>query len=197
MTKRKSPQDAAIRKKQKIWTIVCLIAVCVCAILLRSVFVYKLYPLKYQDEIARYSKEYAIDEYFVCAVVYTESHFRVDARSGKGAMGLMQIMPDTGTWAAQKIGIEEFEEDMLYDPDVNIRIGCWYLHYLTKVFDGDADKVLAAYNAGPSRVKGWLDDDGELREIPFKETEEYLEKVQRYYEIYKGIYKDFKENNND
>lgn len=197
MTKRKSQHDSAIKKKQMIWTIICLVTVCACAILLRSIFVYKLYPLKYQDEIARYSKEYAIDEYFVCAVICTESHFKEDAQSGKGAMGLMQIMPDTGEWAAQKIGIEGFTTDMLSNPNVNIRIGCWYLHYLTSVFDGDAQKVLAAYNAGPSRVKDWVDEDGELREIPFKETEEYLKKVQRYYEIYKGIYDDFKKNSNN
>ena len=80
---------------------------------------------------------------------------------------------------------------MLSDPSTNIRIGCWYLGYLGGLFDADARKVLAAYNAGPSNVQQWLETDSALQDIPFEETEKYLERVQINYEIYQGLYDTF------
>jgi soluble lytic murein transglycosylase len=103
----------------------------------------------------------------------------------------MQIMPDTGAWAAGKMGIEGYSADMLSDPSVNISIGCWYLRYLSDLFDGDMRKVLAGYNAGPANVQNWVNSEGALDNIPYEETERYLEKVLRYYEIYKGLYSNF------
>ncbi len=178
-------------KKRKAWTIVCLILVCAAAILLRGVAVYKLYPLKYQEQIKQYSEVYNIDAYFVSAVICAESGFDQQAISSKGAIGLMQIMPDTGEWAAGKIGIENYSLSVLNEPDTNIQIGCWYLGYLRDKFDGDPRKVLAAYNAGPSNVGDWLVEDSGLENIPFEETDSYIEKVQNNYEIYKGLYNDF------
>ena len=172
------------------WTIICLVLVCAVAVALRINLIYKLYPIKYEEEIALYAETYTIDEFFVCAVIYAESHFNAEAVSGKGAVGLMQVMPETGAWAAKKIGIDGFTDDMLNDPGTNIQIGCWYLNYLTNMFDGDARLVLAAYNAGPSNAREWITEDGEL-DVQFDETKDYLEKVQRYYEIYRGLYKEF------
>jgi soluble lytic murein transglycosylase len=160
------------------------------AFLLRGVIVYEIYPLDYTDEIKTYSDEYALDAYFVSAVIRTESGFDEEAVSHRGAVGLMQIMPDTGAWAAEKIGMTEFSADMLAQPDVNIRIGCWYLRYLDDMFEGDQNKVMAAYNAGPNKVKEWAGDD-ELGSIPYAETENYLVKVTRNYQIYKGLYDEF------
>jgi soluble lytic murein transglycosylase len=179
------------KTKAKIWTVTCLILVCAAAILLRGVFVYKVYPLKYEDLIIKYSTEYAIDEHLVCAVISAESSFKETALSSSGAMGLMQIMPDTGGWIAEKLDMTEFETGMLYDPETNIKLGCWYLNYLNGLFSGDARKVLAAYNAGPSRVKEWLDADGVLKDIPYKETDNYIIKIEKNYEIYKALYADF------
>lgn len=175
----------------KTWTIICLILVCICALFLRGFLLYEIYPLEYKDEIACYSETYALDPYFVSAVINTESHFDKNAQSPKGAIGLMQIMPDTGTWAAEKTGINGFTAAMLLDPDINIRIGCWYLNYLSQKFDGNMDKVLAGYNAGPSRVMEWTNEHGVLGDIPFDETANYLKKVHRNYEIYKGLYNEF------
>lgn len=172
------------------WTIVCIVLVCAVAFLLRGVVVYQVYPLEFKDEIKVYSEEYALDPHFVSAVIRTESGFDETAVSRRGAVGLMQIMPDTGTWAAEKIGITDFTADMLSQPDVNIRIGCWYLRYLDDMFEGDQNKVMAAYNAGPNNVKEWAGDD-ELGDIPFPETENYLVKVTRNYQIYKGLYDEF------
>ena len=174
----------------RIWTIVCIVLVCAVALLLRGIVVYHFYPLEFKEEIKRYSEEYALDAYFVSAVICTESGFNETAVSNRGAVGLMQIMPDTGTWAAEKIGISDFTTDMLTQPDVNIRIGCWYLRYLDDMFEGDQNKVMAAYNAGPNNVKEWA-GGRELTDIPFAETENYLVKVTRNLQIYKGLYDEF------
>ena len=179
------------RENLKIWTILCLVLVCFAAIALRGFIVYSVYPLEHKDEIKESSEKYSLDKHMVCAVIYTESHFDEQAVSGRGAVGLMQVMPATGAWAAEKMGLEGFSPEKLPQPEVNIAIGCWYLNYLTELFDGDMRKVLAGYNAGPNRVQSWINSEGALIDIPYEETEKYLEKVLRYYEIYKGLYKDF------
>lgn len=176
--------------RSRIWTIVCVVLVCAVALLLRGVIVFQIYPMEFQDEISQYSDEYALDPYFVCAVICAESGFDETAVSRRGAVGLMQIMPETGAWAAEKIGITDFSEDMLTQPDANIRIGCWYLSYLEGLFGGDQDKVIAAYNAGPNKVSEWSGDEA-LEEIPYDETKNYLIKVTRNYQIYKGLYDEF------
>ncbi len=178
------------KNRSRTWTIICVVLVCAIALLLRGVIVYQIYPLKFVDEIKQYSGEYAQDPYFVSAVICTESGFDETAVSSRGAMGLMQIMPDTGAWAAEKIGIADFTTEMLNQPDVNIRIGCWYLNYLSDMFGGDVDKVMAAYNAGPNNVIEWA-GDGKLTDIPFGETKDYLKKVTRNLQIYKGLYDEF------
>jgi soluble lytic murein transglycosylase len=152
--------------------------------------VYKTFPLKYEESIVKYSEEYGVDKYLVCAVIFAESGFDDAALSSAGATGVMQILPSTGVWAAEIIGIESFDEQMLSDPDINIRIGCWYLNYLGVQFENDSTKFLAAYNTGPSNVQEWIDADGTLRVIPYEETENYVLRIERYYRIYKGLYHD-------
>ncbi len=190
MASRRNRKIADSPKNIRIWTVVCIVLVCSVAFLLRGIVVYQIYPLDFKDEIKMYSEEYALDPYFVSSVIRAESSFDETAVSYRGAVGLMQIMPDTGAWAAEKIGIAEFSQDMLFQPDVNIRIGCWYLRHLSDMFKGDQNKVMAAYNAGPSNVKEWAGDD-ELGDIPFAETENYLIRVTRNYQIYKGLYDEF------
>jgi soluble lytic murein transglycosylase len=154
----------------------------------------RTYALLYADEIKKSADEFALDRYLVAAVIHCESRNVEDARSYRGAIGLMQIMPQTGEWIAEKLGIENYTEAMLLEPDHNIRFGCWYLKYLSDRYgDGDIDKVLAAYNAGPGNVEKWLNSEeysqqGRLTSIPFKETENYVEKVgyaaRKYEELY-------------
>jgi len=172
------------------WTIICVVLVCAAAFLMRGIIVYRIYPLEFKEEIKMHSDEYALDSHFVCAVIKTESGFEEEAVSHRGAVGLMQIMPETGAWAAEKMGMEDFSPDMLTLPDVNIRIGCWYLRYLNDLFEGDESKVMAAYNAGPNKVKEWAGDN-ELGEIPYEETKNYVVKVKRNFLIYKGLYDEF------
>ncbi len=155
----------------------------------------KLYPLSYEDLINQYAQEYSLDPARVAAVIYCESSFRPDAVSNVGAIGLMQIMPETGTWLATKFDMANYTEEMLYDPETNIRFGCWYLNYLDERFDGDLTKATAAYHAGGGRVDEWLDDqqyssDGAtLENIPYKATNAYVKNVRSVYEKYKEIIK--------
>ncbi|MGG5462621.1 lytic transglycosylase domain-containing protein [Clostridium sp. B9] len=157
--------------------------------ILRSV----IFPLKYMNYVERYSEQYDLDPYFVLSVMKAESNFNEDAKSNKDARGLMQITSSTGKWIAEKQGIEDFDPNLLNEPEVNIRFGCWYLNNLYGEFK-DWDLVIAAYNAGRGRVQEWLksddhsDDGKNLTYIPFKETDKYVKKVNVYYNIYKSLY---------
>lgn len=161
-----------------------------------GVVLYSMYPLDYKEYIDKYAKENNIDPYLIASVINVESRFNKEAISPKGAKGLMQIIPSTGSWAAEELKIEAYEDDDLFNPDTNIKIGSWYLKKLDKEFGGNQDLVLAAYNGGSGNVKKWLkneeysSDGVNLEKIPFKETENYLKKVESNYEIYKKIYKD-------
>ncbi|MBU5455434.1 lytic transglycosylase domain-containing protein [Caproiciproducens sp. MSJ-32] len=161
------------------------------------------YPLSYKNIIRKYSKQFDVDPYLVAAIINVESNFNKDAISSKDARGLMQISPTTGKWASEVLTIENFTLDRLFEPDVNIMIGTWYINMLSKEFNNDLYLVLAAYNGGSGNVSKWLEDkkycdDGEnLRKIPFKETEQYVEKVIKNYEIYKKLYDGQFENLND
>lgn len=151
------------------------------------------YPLKYEDIIIKYADKYNLDYYEVCAVIRTESSFKHDAVSSSDARGLMQILPSTGGWIAEKIGMDNFEEQMLFDPAVNIEMGCWYLHYLSERFGGNKQVMYAGYNAGPNRVATWLDNaeyykDGVWVHIPIEETREYVERVENATKKYQSIY---------
>ena len=152
----------------------------------------RIYPQKYQEHISKYSKEYGVPEYIVYATVKVESDFDSGAVSSKGAIGLMQITPDTFDWL-QLLMREELDQRMLYDPETNIKYGTYLLSYLYDQF-GNWETVHAAYNAGMTRVKGWLnnaeysDGDGTLKNIPFEETREYVKKIADTVTEYKKLY---------
>jgi len=150
------------------------------------------YPLLYEELIFHYSAERDLDPFFVMGVIRAESTFRSHVTSPVGASGLMQIMPTTGEWLAERMGIS-FEPYDLFNPAYNIRMGTYYLRHLIGIFDY-TDTALAAYNAGTGNVTNWLGDerysaDGvTLHTIPFPETREYVERVNRYTEIYRELY---------
>lgn len=152
-----------------------------------------LYPYQHSDIISREADYYGLDPLFVAAVINTESHFRSEVESPKGAVGLMQIMPDTAKWIAEQQGISKFKQEDLLKPETNIAFGTWYLANLTKEFNSPV-KVLAAYNGGRGNVKEWLEkgvwsgDEEDLEQIPFEETQNYVKKVLRSYRVYHIIY---------
>ncbi|KNF09475.1 lytic transglycosylase catalytic [Gottschalkia purinilytica] len=155
-----------------------------------------IYPLKYEEYIIKYSKKYDLDPWLVAAMIKVESKFDNEAKSRKDARGLMQIIPKTGQWASEQIELENYSDELLYNPEVNIRIGCWYLNKLRSQFEYNMNLVIASYNAGSGNVSKWLkdnrysDDGVNLKNIPFKETRLYVEKVLKHYENYKKIYGD-------
>lgn len=156
-----------------------------------------LYPLEQRQYIDQYAGEYGLEPAHVAAVILCESSYDPNAVSAVGARGLMQIMPDTGEWIAGKLGeSESYSSDRLFEPELNIRYGCWYLSYLKDRFDGDMRKVTAAYHAGDNRVRQWLEDeaystDGQtLDTIPYKETNKYVKRVLAAYERYQELYPD-------
>jgi soluble lytic murein transglycosylase len=157
---------------------------------LRNAFLRQRYPLKYESTIVKYADKYELDPYFVCAVIDTESNFRVNAVSEDGAQGLMQIMPETSGWIAEKLKISAYD---IFDPETNIMFGCWYLNFLKDRFSGEEQLMIAAYNAGHNKVEEWLaegysKDGTTLDEIPYAETKKYVDKVTMAYEEYQKLY---------
>ena len=153
-----------------------------------------LYPYPYQEEVRQFSEEYHVDSDLVVAVIKTESNFKQEAKSHRGAVGLMQIMPDTGKWIAKRLGDEEFSVAKLREPETNIRYGIWYLSELQQEFEHNPILVLAAYNAGRGNVKEWMKRNRwdmnfhDIDEIPFGETREYVRRVLKNQEKYQELY---------
>ncbi len=151
------------------------------------------YPYKYETMVNKYSKKYNLNPLFVLSVIKVESNFEERAKSSVGAIGLMQITGETGSEIANKLGYKNFISNDLYNPETNIEFGCFYLKDLFKEFN-DRDLVIAAYNGGRGNVRNWLKNkeyskDGDnLHNIPFPETKEYVEKVNKAYDMYKKIY---------
>ena len=169
-------------KREFILTICVLCLVCV--LMLSSFMLFQLVvPFKYKNEIIEYSKEYGIKAEFVASVINAESRFDSQALSPKGAVGLMQLMFNT---AKSFYDGDNFDKEVLLEPKENIKIGCKYLKYLFDKYN-DEITVLACYNAGERVVSTWMNGFKKLEktQIKYKETLNYIEKVQKYEKIYK------------
>ncbi len=165
----------------------------------RSEF-HRLYPDYYWDQIQEAAREAQIDPYLVLSVIRQESSFREDAVSHAGAIGLMQIMPQTGRVLARQLGLRRFGRTSLFDPDVSIRLGSRFLGDQVRRFtegptrDLGFELGLAAYNAGPHVARKWTerfsceDPDAFVERIPYKETRLYVKLVLKNYTIYKLLF---------
>ena len=142
------------------------------------------YPLRYEQIVVGHAENYQLDPHLVAAVIYQESKFDADARSGSGAVGLMQLLPETGQGIADRTGGNTWKPDDLLDPELNIRYGSWYLRHLLDKY-GDERLALAAYNAGQSNVDRWREDGVGIQ---FAETRHYVDRVQELKEIYARAY---------
>lgn len=153
----------------------------------------KLYPLKYSEYVEKYAEEYNMDKYMVYAIIKAESNFDENAKSSSDAIGLMQIMETTAIETARKMDLEVTEED-LFKPDLNINIGLKYFTYLLNQYDNNYPLAIIAYNAGMGNVDSWIkektikEDGTDIENVPFKETNNYVRKILRDYEIYKRLY---------
>lgn len=156
------------------------------------------YPIYYKAEIREHSITYDMDPFLVAAIIRVETNYKTGRESKKGALGLMQLMPDTAKWALEKAKLPDVSlQQLKREPSANIELGTWYLSSLSRQFDGNRTAVIAAYNAGPGKVKSWLEKgnwDGtaaSVKDIPFGETRHYVQRVIYYYDQYTEIYSEF------
>ena len=151
------------------------------------------YPMEYEAQIRARAAENGIPPACAAAVILAESSYRPEAVSGANAQGLMQLLPSTAEWIAGKFD-ESYVEGCLFDPDTNIKYGCWYLGFLMRRFGGDMRCAAAAYHAGQGTVDQWLQNpeysaDGKaLDVIPYDTTDAYVKRVLKYYEKYEKLY---------
>jgi len=144
------------------------------------------YPLEYEHIVRGHARQYELDPALVAAVIYRESKFEADAESSEGAIGLMQLLPDTALGIATFTEGTRFRVEDLYDPEINVRYGSFYLRRLLRKYE-DERLALAAYNAGQANVDEWVAEGGEIR---FPETREYVEGVLEARDVYARAYRD-------
>ncbi|MCF0154644.1 MAG: lytic transglycosylase domain-containing protein [Veillonella sp.] len=154
------------------------------------------YPYGHQHLIQRASQDEEVPSSLVHAIILVESKYQEGAESERGALGLMQLMPDTAHWIAEQLDIKDLSDEHLRHPETNIRLGTWYIGYLLKEFHGNKVLALAAYNAGRGHVESWMEERGwdynfsDVEAIPFPETRKYVENVMKYEERYDSLYGD-------
>jgi soluble lytic murein transglycosylase len=137
------------------------------------------YPLRYEAIIEGHARNYELDPALLAAVIYRESRFDAAAKSKAGAIGLMQLTPETARGIALRTGGTRFEVADLYDPELNVRYGSWYLRHLLDAYGGDLRRALAAYNGGQGNVS---------RGVLFPETREYVDRVLATRDLYRKAY---------
>ena len=173
-------------KRKKILIIFILIALAILGNYIYKNVLEYIYKRDYSEYVEKYSEMYNVDENFVYAIIKNESNFDSDAKSSAGAVGLMQIMEETAEDVSVDLEINEYD---LYSPNDNIQIGTKYFSYLLEKYK-EPTLALAAYNAGLGNVDEWIKkgiikpDGTDYENIPFKETNMYVRKILRDYEIY-------------
>ena len=172
-----------------------------------------MYPVKFEEDILEYAAEYSVDPYLVAAIIRVESNYATSKISSKGAVGLMQLMPETANWIAELAGYATPLDDRLTEPRVNIDIGSRYIRTIVSQFAGppftdltEKDRlarIAAAYNAGPGSVGNWLSNGewsgrhADVDMIPYGETRHFIQRIIYYYNKYKQFYPAWTEQQND
>ena len=172
--------------------ILIIVLICVFIYKYKDLILRRIYPIEYNRLVEKYSEEYDVDKYLVFAIIKAESNFDEEAASSKGAKGLMQLMDSTAEEIAASLDINLDEDDILL-PEVNINLGTKYISMMMKKYNC-IELALAAYNAGSGNVDSWIkdgilkEDGSDIENIPYKETNNYVRKILRDYEIYKDLY---------
>lgn len=153
-----------------------------------------LYPYPYRSVVEHYAEKYHVDSALIAGMILSESKFQNEAKSHRGAVGLMQLMPETAMWISEQINDKEYNLGELHEPQKNIEYGTWYIASLEEEFGGNEVLALAAYNAGRGNVHEWMDekhwgmDFHEVSAIPYEETRVYVSSVlknrRKYLELY-------------
>jgi soluble lytic murein transglycosylase len=153
-----------------------------------------LFPQLYWHEVQDAAQSAQLDPLFILGVIRQESAFNRRAVSRSDARGLMQLLPSTGREVFRQLGMDAFRHELLFDPRLNVRLGSHYLGWLSEAHGGNLILALAAYNAGPARLKRWLQDMGTddwdefIERLPFEETRGYVKNVLRNYAVYRRLY---------
>lgn len=183
------------RKRKRIIPVIAaalLALVGICTAVSYQTILKSLYPLKETALVEQCAQEYGVPAYLIYAVTNTESGFDPDAVSDLGALGIMQMTPDTFDWLQTKTG-DDLPDEALFDKETAIRYGTLFLSMLLEEF-GDENTAVAAYHAGRGRVNEWLENpdyapDGQkLTNIPTRDTAHYVYKVSRAVEKYQKLY---------
>lgn len=195
-TKERIEKHLKERKKQQAQIakgVIIVVLILITILVARAIIIKINYPQKYSEYVEKYAKENNIEKELIYAMIKAESHFKEEAISNKEAIGLMQILESTAQEVAEELEIEVTKEEII-KPETNIALGTKYLSKLIEKY-GDTKLAIAAYNAGIGNVDSWIEkeiikkDGSNIENIPFKETNNYVRKILRDYEIYKKICK--------
>ena len=185
-----------LKNKKLLIFLAIVVVIVVFLIFARNPILKIIYPRTYEEAVLIYSEEYGVDDNLILALIKAESNFNADAISNRSAIGLMQLMEETAKDVANQNGIELDDENIkqdLCDVYKNVQIGTCYLASLLKRYE-NKEIALAAYNAGIGTVDNWIDkgiiksDGSDIENIPYKETNYYVRKILRDYEIYNNLY---------
>lgn len=182
-----------IRKIIIIFLVIILILIIAFKVVkVQDLIMHNIYPMKYSDYVYKYSEDNQIDPLLVFAIIKAESNFDYDVVSSRNAVGLMQLVDSTAKDVALRLK-EDYNEQTLYEPDKNIMLGVKYFSILYEKY-GNISIALTAYNAGMGTVDKWIEngtinkDGSDIENIPYKQTNNYVRKILRDYEIYKKLY---------
>lgn len=193
-------RNNAKKKKRNVLKTVIMMLLLIVLIILLSIFILKkfFYPTTHFDIIKSEAEKNNIDPYLILSIIKVESGFDQNALSNKNAKGLMQIVDSTAEEINNNINVAETIEDNIYNIDINIALGCKYFSNLINKYNGNYYLAICAYNAGMGNVDKWieqglisskLDEYKNVKDIPFTQTRNYLDKVVSSYKMYKVLYR--------
>lgn len=191
-----------IKRRKKSWMLAQKVLLLLLSVILIAYVIWQIpsvekivYPYPHKATIQKYAAQYGVDPLLVVAVIREESKFLPQSESHKGAIGLMQLMPNTAKSIAASLGDKTYSEAELLNPEKNIQYGTWYLASLQKVFSNNTTLVIAAYNGGRGHVQEWI-NSGQIdpqniqqQDIPYKETRDYVSRVLKSYNKYISLYR--------
>jgi soluble lytic murein transglycosylase len=155
----------------------------------------KLYPIYFQEEIRQSASNNQVDPFLIAAIIRVETNYKSHLESKKGAIGIMQLMPDTASWIVETSDVGYYTVDDLKHANVSIQMGGWYIGWLLKHYNGNIYYTIAAYNAGQGNVNKWKQNGiwkgtpEDIDHIPFGETRHYIQRVLYYHNKYTDLYK--------
>lgn len=160
----------------------------------QDIILRNIYPIEYKEYVEKYSVQNDVDKYMIYAIIKVESNFKPEVKSKSQAIGLMQLLENTAIEISNSIESKNVTEEELCQPETNIKLGTFYYAYLLKHYKGNNILALTAYNAGMGNVDSWIktgiikSDGSDIENIPYKETNNYVRKILRDYQIYLKLY---------